>query len=63
MSQSNEKQLIEYKPKKDWLCCIRFKDRSHFQNILQSLDLTYVQKQTIQARYLDIVENFQHRAH
>lgn len=63
MSQSNEKQLIEYKPKKDWLCCIRFKDRSHFQNILQSLDLTYVQKQIIQARYLDIVENFQHRAH
>lgn len=63
MSQSSEKQIIQYKPKKDWLCCIRLKDRSNFQNILQSLDLTNVQKQIIQVRYLDIVENFQLRAH
>ena len=44
-------------------CCMRYKDRSNFQNILQSLELAPVQKQIIQTRYLDILENFQKRAH
>jgi len=42
-------------------CCALTKDRSTFQNILENLDLALVQKQIIQSRYIDILENFKHR--
>ena len=50
-----------YKPYRTW-CCTYYKDRSYFQNILQEIELTDVQKQIIVTRYLDILENFQRRA-
>jgi hypothetical protein len=50
-----------YKPHRSWICCTRYKDRSNFQNILQELELSAVQKQIIQTRYLSILENFQRR--
>ena len=50
-----------YKPYRSWICCTRYKDRSNFQNILQELELSAVQKQIIQTRYLSILENFQRR--
>jgi Protein of unknown function (DUF4231) len=57
-------QIVVYKPRKDWLCCcMSYRDRSNFQNILQEIDLSRVEKQIIQTRYLDILENFQKRAH
>jgi len=52
----------EIKPRRSWLCCTKYKDRPNFQIILQELDLTNVQKQIIQTRYLNILENFQRRA-
>jgi hypothetical protein len=54
--------LTVYKPRRAILCCTKYKDRSSFQNILQSLELTDIQKQIIQTRYLTILENFQRRA-
>lgn len=51
-----------YKPYRKLICCTKFKDRSNFQNVLQSLELTEVQKQIIQIRYLSILENFQRRS-
>jgi hypothetical protein len=51
-----------YKPHRKGICCIQYKDRSHFQNILQDLELTEIQKQIIQVRYLNILENFQRRS-
>jgi hypothetical protein len=42
-------------------CGTKYKDRSNFQNILEELELTYVQKEIIRTRYLSILENFQRR--
>lgn len=52
-----------YKIRRSWLCCCsKYKDKANFQNVLQELDLPQVQKQIIQLRYLNILENFQKRA-
>jgi hypothetical protein len=52
----------EYKPYRTLFCCTKYKDRSDFQNILQHLDLPDVQKQIIQVRYINILENFKRRS-
>jgi hypothetical protein len=51
-----------YKTRRSWICCTLYKDRSNFQNILQDLQLTAVQKEIIKTRYLNILENFQRRS-
>jgi hypothetical protein len=51
----------KYKVYRSWICCSKYKDRSSFQNILEGLDLNETQKQIIQVRYLNILENFQRR--
>jgi hypothetical protein len=53
--------LVEYKPRRT-LCCTLYKDRSNFQNVLQSLELTNVQKEILKIRYLAILENFKRRS-
>ena len=53
--------LTVYEPHTSWLCCTTYKDRSKFQNILQYLPLSDVQKRIIQSRYLSILENLQKR--
>jgi hypothetical protein len=53
---------VVYKPRRALLCCTLYKDRSSFQNILQELELSEVQKQIIRIRYLSILENYQRRA-
>ena len=63
VQSTNSKTIpTEYKPYRTILCCTKYKDRSSFQNILQHLDLSDVQKQIIQVRYLNILENFQRRS-
>jgi hypothetical protein len=54
--------LKVYEPRRSIVCCTKYKDRSNFQNILQSLELSEVQKQIITTRYLSILENFQRRS-
>lgn len=51
-----------YKPHRSLLCCTKYKDRSNFQNILHSLEISDIQKQIVQTRYLSILENFQRRS-
>ena len=51
-----------YKPHRSLLCCTKYKDRSNFQNILNSLEISDIQKQIIKTRYLSILENFQRRS-
>jgi hypothetical protein len=51
-----------YKSRRSWLCCTKYKDRSNFRNILDGLNLTQVQKQIIEIRYLSILENLQRRS-
>lgn len=53
---------IIHKPHRSPICCTKYKDRSNFENILQELELTEIQKQIIRIRYLSILENFQRRA-
>jgi hypothetical protein len=43
-------------------CITKYKDRSNFQNILQDLNLSEVNKEIIRIRYLSILENFQRRS-
>jgi len=51
---------VRYEPHTS--CCgTKYKDRSHFQNILEELDLTHVQKEIIRTRYISMLENFQRR--
>jgi hypothetical protein len=54
--------MERYMPYYSWICCTSYKDRSKFQNLLENIDLTPVQKQIIKTRYLNILENFQKRA-
>jgi hypothetical protein len=61
-STNNKTLPTVYKPYRTLLCCTKYKDRSNFQNILQHLDISEVQKQIIQVRYLNILENFQRRS-
>lgn len=51
---------VRYESHTSW-CGTKYKDRSNFQNILEELDLTHVQKEIIRTRYLSILENFQRR--
>ena len=41
--------------------CPQTKDRSTFETILENIDLPEVQKQILQSRYIDIIENFRRR--
>ena len=50
------------KPSRGWLCCRESKDRYGFSLVLQSLDLSDIEKEIIQTRYLSMLENFQKRA-
>ena len=64
MSQTQDKSLqvipVRYEPYIS--CCgTKYKDRSNFQNILEELDLTHVQKEIIRTRYISMLENFQRR--
>ncbi|MGA1048856.1 MAG: hypothetical protein ACO3UU_12680, partial [Minisyncoccia bacterium] len=61
-NNNNNKEIIKYEPYTSWCCCTTYKDRSKFQNILQHLELSDVQKQIIESRYLTILENLQKRA-
>jgi hypothetical protein len=54
--------IVSQKPSRGWLCCRESKDRYGFSLVLQSLDLTDVEKEIIQTRYLSMLENFQKRA-
>ena len=60
LNKSKEVILTIYKSRRSW-CCTKYKDRSQFQNILKDLELTDLQKEIIQIRYLSILENFQRR--
>ena len=53
---------IQHSPRRTLICCTLYKDRSNFQNILQELEISEVQKQIIKIRYLSILENYQRRA-
>ena len=52
----------KFTPRRSWICCTQYKDKSNFQNILNELDLSTIQKQIIITRYLSILENFQRRS-
>lgn len=54
-------KLTKYKPYRS-ICCTLYKDRSNFQNILQELNLTHIQKDIVRLRYLAILENFKRRS-
>jgi hypothetical protein len=54
--------IVSQKPSRGWLCCRESKDRYGFSLVLHSLDLTEVEKEIIQTRYLSMLENFQKRA-
>lgn len=43
------------------ICCYITKDRLTFQSIMENIDLSDIQKNIIQARYINIVENFNKR--
>ena len=62
MVKKETTEMTIYKPHRSLLCCTRYKDRSNFRNILQSLELSDIQKQIITTRYLSILENFQRRS-
>jgi hypothetical protein len=52
---------MDYTPRQDWLCCTEYKDRGNFRVIIEELDLSIIQKQIIQTRYIGILETFQKR--
>ena len=53
---SESTAIIHYKPRRS-ICCTLYRDGSDFQNILQEIGLTHVQKEIIKLRYLRILEN------
>ena len=57
----NDRPIQHYEPYTSWLCCTTYKDRSYFQNAMEHIDLSPIQKEIIQSRYLHILENFQKR--
>ncbi len=59
---SSQATPVRYEMHRGMCCITKYKDRSNFQNILQDLDLSEVQKEIIRTRYLSILENFQRRA-
>jgi len=66
-SSATQQVLIKSVPlkhelvRRSWICCTKYKDRYNFQSVLQRLELNDTQKQIIQVRYLNILENFQRR--
>ena len=56
-----ERPIQHYEPQTNWLCCTTYKDRSYFQNAMEHIELSPIQKEIIQSRYLHILENFQKR--
>ena len=58
----SDSAIVSQKPSRGWLCCREGKDRYGFSLVLHSLDLTDVEKEIIQTRYLSMLENFQKRA-
>jgi hypothetical protein len=52
---------IKYKPHRELFFCTLYKDRSEFLNVLQKIDISDIQKDIIETRYLSILENFQRR--
>jgi hypothetical protein len=66
-SSATQQVLIKSVPlkhelvRRSWICCTKYKDRYNFQSVLERLDLNDTQKQIIQVRYLNILENFQRR--
>lgn len=61
MSKSELHKSDPLKPRRSLICCTKYKDRYNFQSVLKGLEITDIQKQIIQVRYLDILENFQRR--
>ncbi len=57
----SDRPIQHYEPYTSWLCCTTYKDRSYFQNAMEHIDLSPIQKEIIQSRYLHILENFQKR--
>ena len=51
---------IDTKPHR--FCFTIYKDRSNFQNILNDIEISEIQKHIIRTRYLNIVEDFQRRS-
>ena len=60
--KENYRIPTRFTPRRSWILCTQYKDKSNFQNILNELDLSAVQKQIIITRYLSILENFQRRS-
>jgi len=60
--KENYRIPTRFTPRRSWILCTLYKDKSNFQNILNELDLSAVQKQIIITRYLSILENFQRRS-
>ena len=60
--KENYRIPTRFTPRRSWILCTQYKDKSNFQNILNELDLSVVQKQIIITRYLSILENFQRRS-
>ena len=62
LSESPPISILERsKPPFFMKCCGLTKDRFNFQSILENVDLPDVQKQIIQSRYINIIENVQRR--
>ena len=53
--------IQHFEPEKSWLCCTTFKDISKFKTVIQHLDLSTVQKEIIETRFLHILQNLQKR--
>lgn len=45
------------------MCCKLYKDRDDIESMLEGIDLPDIQKQHIQSRYINILENFKKRTH
>jgi hypothetical protein len=54
--------IIRYKSRRSLICCTHYKDRSYFLNIIQLTDLSDIEKEIIQTRYISILENFKRRS-
>lgn len=53
--------IQQFEPEKSWLCCTTYKDVSKFKTIIQHLELSPVQKEIIETRFLHILQNLQKR--
>lgn len=62
VSSSSTSAIVPWRPSRGVCCCRMSKDRYGFTIVLQSLDLTDVEKDIIQTRYLSMLENFQKRS-